>query len=475
MAGVGESWENLGYLDEPGNQGTVDCLIDLGDGKVLAGIWAGGAKSLIYRSTDYGETWVDLGRPVNEQRIYCFAYLGWGIVIAGTGFNAKILYSIDYGQTWTDLGNQCVGEQHIMSFASLGEGTVLGGTSIGMKIIRSVDYGQTWSTVTQIDAGGGKVNCLEYLGNNILIAGIWDGSLNGRIYRSVDNGENWTAVGTGGGSEILSLAYLGDGIVLAGTNANPAEVLRSTDYGATWGVINTFATHTRIYSLVYLGNGIVIAGTGDTNGHLFRSIDYGVNWTDLGRQYNAQSILSLVELDDGRGLAGTGPAAVYAKILRSLASGNGGGGGESGDSEDKKKKIILTHWEWKDKAGNIVDAYIAPEDTRCTQVFYDGRVLSVSPVSRAVDDRTGLYSISDMTLELANADKEYSKMLTKYFLKNQLIEVFQAWSDGPEASKTAVLKGIVVDYWMEGTSFFVLARDTTQKYFKIKVPTEVCT
>ena len=65
-------------------------------------------------------------------------------------------------------------------------------------------------------------------------------------------------------------------------------------------------------------------------------------------------------------------------------------------------------------------------------------------------------------------------MLTKYFLKNQLIEVFQAWSNEPEASKTAILKGIVVDHWMEGTSFFVLARDTTQKYFKMKVPPEVC-
>jgi len=143
----------------------------------------------------------------------------------------------------------------------------------------------------------------------------------------------------------------------------------------------------------------------------------------------------------------------------------------------KKKPIILTHWVWKAKDGSTVDKYYSPIDTRCRSVstFYDGRILSCSPVTRAIDDRTGLYSVSDMNIELANHDMEFSKMLSKYFLKNQLVEIFHAWCDEPEAWKRSVFQGVVVDYSLKGTSFFVTIRDVTQKYFKMKVPPEVCT
>jgi len=484
MAGVGESWENLGYIDLPGGQNSIQAMIDLGDGKVLAGTLGGfpAGRSNLYRSIDYGVTWTDLGRPIDESRISCFAYLGWGIVVAGTWTpDGKIIRSVDYGQTWTDEG-QLAAESGVPSLVSLGGGVALAGTSPNRNIYRTIDYGDNWSGVCQMGGAGGNVNCMVYLGNNIVIAGTWPSS---EIFRSTDNGDTWSLVGTGGGSQVYCLAYMGNGIVLAGTNNNPAEILRSIDYGATWGVINTFAPHNRIYSLVYLGNGIIIAGTGDTNGNLFRSADYGLIWTDLGQQYDANSINALIKLDDGRGLAGTGPADTYSKVLRSLvpgANGNGGGngdgigiGGIGSDNREKRKPIIMTHWVWKAKDGSTVDAYYAPEDIRCTQVFYDGRILSVSPFGRAVDDRTGLYSVSDITIELSNADKEFSMMLAKYFLKNQLIEAFHAWSDEAEAMKTAVLRGIVVDYWLAGTSFFVRARDVTQKYFKTKVPPEVCT
>jgi len=479
MAGVGESWEDLGYFDAVADQGSIQCLIDLGGGKVLMGIYGGfgpGAKSLIYHSTDYGENWTDLGRPINESYLYCFAHLGWGIIVAGTGTpDGKIIRSIDYGLTWTDEG-QLAAENGVTSIVSIGGGAGLAGTNPNRNIYRTIDYGENWSGVCQLGGAGGKVGAMINIGNDIIIAGTNPDS---EIFRSTDNGATWSLVGVGGFTEILCLAYLGNGIVLAGTNANPGEVLRSTDYGATWAVATTFPTIS-CQSLTNLENGIAVAGTaGPANGNIWRTADYGLTWTDLGRQYNANTINALIKLDDGRGMAGTGPAATYSKVLRSLApTANGDAGGDIAFSTAKNKKpIILTHWVWKAKDGTTVDKYYSPIDTRCRSLstFYDGRILSCSLVTRAIDDRTGLYSVSDMTIELANHDKEFSKMLARYFLKNQLVEIFHAWCDEPEAWKRSVFQGVVVDYSLKGTSFFVTIRDVTQKYFKMKVPPEVCT
>src|SRR4030042_1801048 len=75
---------------------------------------------------------------------------------------------------------------------------------------------------------------------------------------------------------IRSLSYLGDGIVLAGTN--PAgQILRAVDYGATWADLGQQYSQTEIASLSYLGDGIVLAGTSST-GKILRTVDYGATW-----------------------------------------------------------------------------------------------------------------------------------------------------------------------------------------------------
>jgi len=54
--------------------------------------------------TDWGLNWTDLGAQFGEGSILSLAYLGNGIVLAGTETGAKILRSTDYGLTWQDTG-----------------------------------------------------------------------------------------------------------------------------------------------------------------------------------------------------------------------------------------------------------------------------------------------------------------------------------------------------------------------------------
>jgi len=127
---IGLSWADLG---QQGAETWIRSLAYLGNGIVLAGSDPSGK---IFRSTDYGITWADLGQQGAELYIHSLAYLGNGIVLAGSAPNGKIFRSTDYGITWADLGQQGA-ETRIYSLAYLGNGIALAGSGLNGKILRS--------------------------------------------------------------------------------------------------------------------------------------------------------------------------------------------------------------------------------------------------------------------------------------------------------------------------------------------------
>jgi len=170
---------------------------------------------------------------------------------------------------------------------------------------RWIDLGQQFSQT--------HILSLAYLGNGIALAGT--GS-DGKILRSTDYGATWSDIRSQSQSLIWCLAYLGNGIALAGT-LYAGKILRSTDYGATWTDLGQQFSQEYILCLVYLGNGIALAGT-YPDGKILRSTDYGATWTDLGKQFSQSNINSLAYLGNGIALAGT---ASNGKILRSTDYG----------------------------------------------------------------------------------------------------------------------------------------------------------
>lgn len=92
-----------------------------------------------------GETWADIGTIIaGETLVLSTCYLGNGIVLAGTGANAKVARSTDYGKTWTYVAIPVAGQSQVMCFCYLGNGIVLAGTGTATaKMARSTDYGLT--------------------------------------------------------------------------------------------------------------------------------------------------------------------------------------------------------------------------------------------------------------------------------------------------------------------------------------------
>ena len=169
----------------------------------------------VYRSTDYGATWIDLG-IIASAGIYAMAYLGNGIAILGDN-DRHVYRSTDYGATWADLG--MVVFNAVRSMAYLGNGIAILGDSVG-RVYRSTDYGATWADLGVIASG--TVWCMSYLGNGIVILG--DFALH--VYRSTDYGATWADLGVIASSWIYSMAYLGNGIVILGDDQR--RIYRST-------------------------------------------------------------------------------------------------------------------------------------------------------------------------------------------------------------------------------------------------------
>lgn len=133
-----------------------------------------------------------------------------------------------------------------------------------------------------------------------------------------------------------------------------------------------------------------------------------------------------------------------------------------------------TKWRWGEHDGEVF-AHYSYLDTKGRDTFWEGRIKNMSPMTRAIDDRVGLFAISDVSVTLANQDKEMSKMLSRYFLRNKLVDFYYGLGREAEAWDEHYFQGVVIDHDLIGTHFEVKVRDVTQKYFGMSTSQYICT
>ena len=137
-----------------------------------------------------------------------------------------------------------------------------------------------------------------------------------------------------------------------------------------------------------------------------------------------------------------------------------GPGGNGGDGDI----VIFGEWKWKSRTGEIFK-YWAPIDTRTPTIFYDGRILSVGSFNRAPSDTGGLAEISDLSIEISNADQEISKLLAEYDCLNQEVSFWWGFRNQPAAMASYLNTFIVADYERPDSTWKVTLRDINSRYF----------
>jgi photosystem II stability/assembly factor-like uncharacterized protein len=215
----GITWSDIGDLG--GAAQPLTSFSYIGNGVVIVtmiGSLAPITTGFIQRSTDFGLTWAIV--RADASKLYLTStYLENGTVLAGR-YDGNLFRSTDFGANWTDLGT-IPGATAIRGMCYLGNGIAVFGTQDG-HVWRSVNYGLTWTDIGVIQIVGFAVpiRSFSYLGNGIVIAALDSGF----AFRSHDYGLTWPD-GYVVSNQLVSSCYLGNGIILIG--ATNGSVTRS--------------------------------------------------------------------------------------------------------------------------------------------------------------------------------------------------------------------------------------------------------
>ncbi len=242
-------------------------------GYIFAGTFGGG----VFRSTDGGQTWL---APANGTN---FAVTSMVIddeyIFAGTISNGG-QRSSDNGVTWTEklsglfgVGAMCKSGNKIIA-------------STSNYTLESTDHGETWSYITALD--GAIIFSYYVMGDTIFAGGQT------KIYRSLDNGNNFTSINLNLGFSIVNISaftYV-NSILYAATSYD--GVYKSTNFGLSWIPANGGMGPKDVRALTLTDASSLIAGTHYVA--MYRSTDFGASWNKSQNGFPAGiSILSLLE------------------------------------------------------------------------------------------------------------------------------------------------------------------------------------
>lgn len=320
----GQTWINIG-LNNVGSLAFVGSQI-----------YAGTVKNNIsydgvYITTNDGISW---SKSLGNRVVFSLAASGIS-VFAGTFNNSQqgIIYrTTNNGQTWE---NSYQSNQYGDSILTIFKSSNNIYSSMYSGSIFSSNEGQTWYSLNI-----GKINCFASL-SNYLFAGRSENEVG--MWRTTNNGQNWTDIMNN--HSIWSL-MVSEYIIFAGTENG---TLLSLDNGQTWVQKNEgFASNPTIYSYCY-DNNFIYAGT---NQSVWRRLKISFITPEL--QYplnnsNGNSINPTLQWNQAT------YATKYHLIVAKDASFNQIVFNDSNITSTEKNinnLELLTNYYWKVRAGN---------------------------------------------------------------------------------------------------------------------------
>lgn len=190
---------------------------------------------------------------------------------------------------WERTSGPAGGETY--SFVRTSEGHIFAGAE---RIYRSIDNGQQWMYLPGATASSLAINAQDHL--------FGDGY--GGVYRSTDDGDHWTLFTRGlpQSTWCFAVAVAPNGTVFAGFDQY--GVYRSTDNGERWTRVSSgIPDGTCCCSLAITSGGTIYAGTYDEG--VFRSADNGDTWTQVNTGLTNHDVNCLAISPDASILAGT--------------------------------------------------------------------------------------------------------------------------------------------------------------------------
>ncbi|MBK7378610.1 MAG: T9SS type A sorting domain-containing protein [Ignavibacteriales bacterium] len=200
-----------------------------------------GSDNKIYRSTDRGETFTQMGINVpgatEIKNIILNDRIPGTMLVAIEASSDKILKTTDYGASWNIVLDG-------LSFSFFGipmtpdpthPDTIY--TMSNSNFIRSTDFGTTWTTISTSVGTSTPCDIEVFPDTSIILLGD-----NGTgIFRSTDYGLTWTSVfNTSGEIPTIAVDLSGSGTAWATKWSGGGGFLKSTNFGQSWTSIPFF-------------------------------------------------------------------------------------------------------------------------------------------------------------------------------------------------------------------------------------------
>jgi photosystem II stability/assembly factor-like uncharacterized protein len=257
-----------------------------------------GAFYSIFRSTDAGDSWEEIGLTLPYDPIPTDFLIRSDdpsvVLMSSRGDDPGIYISSDLGDTW----NRVFADEHIVQLVDSPEDPlVLFACSESLtqssKIYRSIDGGSSWDLWSADSHLLGRLQIDPDDDRNMYMLGRDDQS-RGAVLASADAGSTWSIITTTEDLEASSFIGLG---IAPGTGGSPAELLigtnfwgafSSNDNGSSWEPERFYAAYMGAIAHDEYEPEIVYMGTSSAmnqslaNGRLFVSEDYGSTWSYHG-------------------------------------------------------------------------------------------------------------------------------------------------------------------------------------------------
>lgn len=304
--------------------------------------WACADDGVVMRSLDGGRTWTQVNPPTTND-LYCINALSETVAIVGDGPDsgpARLYRTTDGGQTWQVVSADGSFWNAIHFFDAqngIAQSDPVSANS-GFVLVKTTDGGATWLPISQpVPAASGEfglVNSFQFVGN----AG-WFGTNQGRVFRSTNRGDTWSAVSAAGSSDwLVSVAFASansgvvGGYTLQNRQIANSVLRRTTDGGQTWLPVSLPGI------LAYFGGGAApevgqlwLSVFGAQGAGIFTSRDGGATWVPHNSPPLTENVAAfsfVVTADSVFGLAISGDGVVLryaqparaASVVRELAS-----------------------------------------------------------------------------------------------------------------------------------------------------------
>jgi photosystem II stability/assembly factor-like uncharacterized protein len=289
-------------------------------------------------------------------------------------------------------------------------GTLIAGTRLG-GLYRSTDGGYSWEHIP------------EFPQAPFLFNGVWDLTRNSQghlfaatsygVYRSIDNGDSWTAFDAGLTNRFVeTLGINSIDVIFAGTRGG---IFRSEDNGENWTAFNNGLTELHVSTMTVTPLGDVLVGT--TNG-VFISSDNGDNWAEISSGLDNKNVLSVYSVSEDTLLTSTYSGAyisydhgstwnkldaVFGIVLSFarqsdslLFAGSGGFFFRSFDNGLTWSQTLTEKLEF----GNFTDIFITPSSELIASTWNHGIVQSSNSGTTWRHTNTGLTIADVITLKV---------------------------------------------------------------------------